>query len=139
MNTVVRVAVAIGFFIDAGVAILCFFFQQQLGPLLDIPLKDPALTTIAAGEYVVVAIVYALVLCDPRRFRALFWLIALDQAFAVALPALEIARGNVAGTLKTIGPMPFNAVLAALYVWAAARGETWDASTRRRRRFGVTL
>lgn len=121
MTLVTRIAVAVGLCVDAGVALLCFFFQQQLGPLLDIPLKDPALTTIAGGEYLVVAIVYALLLRDPRRYHPLFWLIALDQAFAVALPALEIARGNVAGTIKTIGPMPFNAALAAIYVWAALR------------------
>jgi hypothetical protein len=121
MNRVLQIAVAIGLCVDAGVAILCFFFQQQLGPLLDIPLKDPALTTIAGGEYVVVTLVYALILRDPKRYHPLLWVIALDQAFGVALPALEIARGHVAATLKTIGPMPFDALLAAIYVWGARR------------------
>ncbi|GAC1597555.1 MAG: hypothetical protein NVS3B28_29420 [Candidatus Velthaea sp.] len=121
MTRILRIAVAIGFFIDAGVAQLCFFFQQQLGPLLDIPLKDPALTTIAGGEYVVVALVYALVFRDLERYRGLLWLLALDQAFAAALPALEIFRGSVAGTLKTIGPIPFSVLLAAIYVWGATR------------------
>lgn len=121
MTNVLRVALAIGFCIDLGVAILCFFFQQQLGPLLDIPLKDPALTTIAGGEYVVVALVYALAFRDPSRYRALLWLCALDQLFAAALPGLEIARGNVAGTIKTIGPIPFNAALAIVYTWGALR------------------
>lgn len=116
----VRIAVAIGFCVDCIVAILALFFQSLLGPLFDIPLKDPALTTIAGGEYVVVALVYVLVFREPERYRALLWLCALDQAFAALLPAVEIVRGNVVATYKTIGPIPFNALLAAVYVWGAA-------------------
>jgi hypothetical protein len=52
----------------------------------------------------------------------LLWLIALDQAFAAILPAYEIARGHVVATWKTIGPIPFNAALAAIYV-AGARSK----------------
>ena len=120
MKNFLRMAVAIGFCVDAGVAILALFFQAQLGPLLDIPLKDPALTTIAGGEFIVVALVYALVFREPERYRSLLWLCALDQAFAVLLPGIEIARGNVAATFKTLGPIPFSALLAVLYAWGAA-------------------
>lgn len=130
MTLALRIAVALGLAIDTGIAILCFFFQQQLGPLLDFPLKDPAVTTIAGGEYVVVALVYALVLRDARRFQPLFWLIALDQTFAVLLPAVEIARGNVAATVKTVGPMPLSALLAASYVWAARARRDGAAEAR---------
>ena len=51
---VLRIALAIGFVVDFSVAMLALFFQSALGPLLDIPLKDPAATTIAGGEFVVV-------------------------------------------------------------------------------------
>ncbi len=121
MTNFVRVAVAIGFCIDIFVAVLALFFQPLLGPLFDIPVKDPALTTIAGGEYVVVALVYLLVFRDARRYRALLWLCALDQAFAALLPAIEIGRGNVVATPKTIGPIPFNALLAVVYAWLASR------------------
>jgi hypothetical protein len=121
MPNALRIAVAIGLCIDTGVAILALFFQAQLGPLLDIPLKDPALTTIAGGEYVVVALIYVAVLRDPQRYGPLLWLCALDQACAAVLPAIEIARGNVVATYKTIGPIPFNALLTGVYLWGTAR------------------
>jgi hypothetical protein len=116
-----RVAVAIGLCVDTVVAVLALFFQPLLGPLFDIPVKDPALTTIAGGEYVVVALVYALVLRDPGRFHPLLWLCAIDQAFAAFLPAVEIGRGNVVASWKTIGPIPLNALLAVCYAVLAAR------------------
>jgi hypothetical protein len=116
---VLRIAIAVGLLVDATVAILALFFQPLLGPLLDVPTKDPALTTIAGGEYVVVASIYAVLLRDLKRYRVLLWLIALDQAFAAILPAYEIARGHVVATWKTIGPIPFNAALAAIYVVGA--------------------
>jgi hypothetical protein len=119
---VLRIAIAIGLLVDTTVAILALFFQPLLGPLLDVPTKDPALTTIAGGEYVVVASIYAVVLRDLKKYRVLLWLIALDQAFAALLPAYEIARGHVVATWKTIGPIPFNAALAAIYV-AGARSK----------------
>jgi len=121
MITFLRATVAIGLCVDTTVAILALFFQPLLGPLFDIPVKDPALTTIAGGEYVVVTLVYALVLRDPERFGPLLWLCALDQAFAALLPAVEIARGNVVATWKTIGPIPLNALLAVCYTVLAAR------------------
>jgi hypothetical protein len=115
----VKLALAVGVVVDATVAVLALFFQPLLGPLFDIPTKDPALTTIAGGEYVVVTLVYVLLLRDLERFRPLLWLVALDQAFAALLPGLEIARGHVVATWKTIGPIPFNALLAVVYVTAA--------------------
>jgi hypothetical protein len=121
MRTFVRMSLAIGFCIDAGVAVVALFFQSLLGPLFDLPLKDPALTTIAGGEYIVVAFVYALVFREPERYRALLWVCALDQLLAALLPGIEIARGNVAATYKTIGPIPLSALLAAAYVWSALR------------------
>jgi uncharacterized membrane protein len=121
MTRLLRVAVAVGFCIDVLVAILALFFQSLLGPLFDIPLKDPALTTIAGGEYVVVALVYVLVFREPERYHALLWLCALDQVFAALLPAIEIARGNVVATYKTIGPIPINVLLAGMYTAGASR------------------
>jgi hypothetical protein len=121
MTNFIRVAAAIGLCIDVGVAIVALFFQSLLGPLFDLPLKDPALTTIAGGEYVVVALVYVLVIREPQRYRALLWLCALDQAFAALLPGLEIARGNVIASPKTLGPIPVSAALALVYAWLAAR------------------
>ncbi len=116
-----RIALAIGALVDATVAILALFFQPLLGPLLDVPTKDPALTTIAGGEYVVVTAIYLVLLRDLERYRALLWLVALDQFFAAALPGYEIARGHVAATWKTIGPIPFNAILCAIYLLALRR------------------
>lgn len=116
-----RVAVAIGALVDATVAILALFFQPLLGPLLDVPTKDPALTTIAGGEYVVVTAIYVAILRDLERYRALLWLVALDQTFAAALPAYEIARGHVVATWKTIGPIPFNLALAIAYAIGATK------------------
>jgi hypothetical protein len=118
---VLRVALAIGAAVDATVAILAIFFQPFLGPLLDVPTKDPALTTIAGGEYVVVTLVYVMLLRDLERYRGLLWLVALDQFFAAVIPAYAIARGQVVATWKTLGPIPFNALLATIYLIAAAR------------------
>lgn len=123
-----RAAIALGAIVDAGVAILALFFQSLLGPLFDIPTKDPALTTIAGGEYVVVTLVYVLLLRDLERYRALLWLIALDQLFAGLIPALEISRGHVVATWKTIGPIPLNLLLSAIYAVAIA---TKARATRR--------
>lgn len=116
-----RIALAIGFLVDFSVAILALFFQSAMGPLLDIPLKDPAATTIAGGEFVVVSLVYLAVLRAPLRYRALLFVLFLDQLFAIALPAYEIGRGNVVATWKTVGPMPGNALLAAIYLFALFR------------------
>jgi len=118
-----RVALAIGFCVDLFVAIIALFFQSAMGPLFDVPLKDPAATTIVGGEFVVVSLVYLAIFRAPLRYRALLWLVVLDQVFAVVLPAYEIARGNVAATWKTIGPMPFNALLAAVYLYALVKLE----------------
>ncbi len=114
-----RAALAIGALVDAGVAILALFFQPLLGPLFDIPTKDPALTTIAGGEYVVVTLIYVLILRDTRRFAPFLWLVALDQFFAAVIPAWEISRGHVVATWKTIGPIPLNLILATVYGLAA--------------------
>jgi uncharacterized membrane protein len=117
----IRTALAIGALVDATVAILAIFFQPLLGPLLDVPTKDPALTTIAGGEYVVVTLIYLALLRDFERYRGLLWLVALDQFFAAVIPAYAISRGQVIASWKTIAPIPFNALLAAIYVFAALR------------------
>ena len=109
----VRVALVIGFSIDVTIAIFALFFQAAMGPLLDIPLKDPAATTIAGGEFLVVALLYLAILRDPQRYRNLLLLVALDQACAVVLPAYEMLRGNVIESWKTLGPLPLQALLAA--------------------------
>ena len=96
----------IGALVDLTVAVLAIFFQPLLGPLFDIPTKDPALTTIAGGEYLVVVLVYVALLRDLERFGPLLWLVALDQLLAGVIPGIEIARGHVAATWKTIRPDP---------------------------------
>jgi hypothetical protein len=116
---IVRVALAIGGVVDLGVAILALFFQPLLGPLLDVPTKDPALTTIAGGEFLIVALIYALLLRDLDRFKPFLWLVCLDQLFAAGLVIYTIAIGEVAGTPKTIGPIPLNLLLAAIFAIAA--------------------
>ena len=116
---ILRVALALGGCVDFGVAILAIFFQPLLGPLLDVPTKDPALTTIAGGEYLVVTTIYVVLLRDLRRYAILLWLVALDQSLAAIIPAIEIGRGHVVATWKTIGPIPFNVLLAAVYALAA--------------------
>jgi hypothetical protein len=117
-----RIALIAGFCIDFGVGLLALVAQPLLQPLLDIPVKDPAVTTIAGGELIVASALYAFVLRDPRRWQPLLWLCVLDQTFGVVLPALEIARGHAPATLKTLGPMPFQAILIAIYLIAARRG-----------------
>ena len=116
---VARAALALGALIDATVAILALFFQPLLGPLLDVPTKDPALTTIAGGEFLVVALLYVFLLQDPQRYRQLFWVVALDQLFAAGLAALEIARGEIVSTWKTVGPIPLSLALCVVFVIAA--------------------
>ena len=105
MTNVIRIALAIGALIDGGVAILCFFFQPLLGPLLDFPVKDPALTTVAGGEFLVVALVYVAILRDLDRARTL----------------LEMLRGHVLISAKTVGPMPLNIALVIIFVLGATR------------------
>ncbi len=117
----VRVALAIGVCIDGFVGLLCLFGQPLIEPLLGLAVRDPAMTTIAGGELIVAACVYALAFSDPARWRPLLWICALDQTLGIVLPALEIARGNAPATFKTLGPMPFQAILVILYVVSAAR------------------
>ncbi len=116
-----RVALIIGFLIDAGIGLLSLFAQPLIAPLLDVPVKDPALTTVFGGTLLVLSCLYMLVLRDGDRWRPLLWLCALDQTFGVLLPAVEIARGNVLATVKTVGPMPFQVVLVVIYVVGALR------------------
>ncbi len=120
---VLRLALVCGLAIDAGVGLLALVAQPLMQPLLDLPIKDPALTTILGGELFVVAGVYAVVLRDPARWRPLLWLCAADQCLGVLLPALEIARGHAPATVKTLGPMPFQLALVAVYI-AGARRQT---------------
>ncbi len=119
MTRLLRVALWIGAVVDGVVAVLALFFQPLLGPLLDVPVKDPALTTIAGGEYVVLTGLYVFLVRDVARYRPLLWLVALDQLFGGAIPALEVARGHVVASWKTLGPIPFNVALAAIYVAGA--------------------
>jgi hypothetical protein len=126
-----RLALLCGLAIDAGVGLLALFAQPLMQPLLDLPLKDPALTTILGGELLVVAGVYAIVLRDPKRWRPLLWLCALDQFLGVLLPALEIARGHAPATLKTLGPMPFQLALVAVFIAGAVRRAPRDVRVRR--------
>jgi hypothetical protein len=119
IRSVLRCALAIGFCIDAFVGVMCLVAQPLLEPLLDIPVKDPAVTTIAGGELLVAAGIYAFVFRDPQRWRPLLWLCALDQTLGVLLPAIEIARGHAPATIKTLGPMPLQLLLVAIYIAGA--------------------
>jgi hypothetical protein len=121
MSNVLRVALCVGALIDGVVAIFALFLPQLMGPLFDIPLRDPAVTTIAGGEFLVAAFIYVVLLRDLERFRPLLWLVALDQTLAAVLPGLEIARGHIAATFKTLAPMPINAALVVVYVLAARK------------------
>ncbi len=118
---VLRIALAIGFLIDFGVGVIALFAPQLMQPLFDVPVKDLMSAQIAGGEFLVAALVYALALRDPVRFRALLWICALDQLFAVVLPSLGIARGDIPGTWKVVAPIPFQALLAILFVVYAVR------------------
>ena len=120
-TVVVRIGLAIGGAIDAYVGVLSLFAPQLIQPLLDIPVKDPTVVQIAGGEFVVAALVYALACRDPVRSRPLIWLCALDQLFAVVLPALALAHGALPATWKIVAPIPFQALLAVLFVLYAAR------------------
>ena len=117
----VRIGLAIGCAIDAYVGVLSLFAPQLIPPLLDIPVKDPTVVQLAGGEFVVAALVYAVAFRDPVRFRALLWVCALDQLFAVVLPALAVAHGALPATWKIVAPIPFQALLAGLFVVYAAR------------------
>jgi len=116
---ILRIALIVGAVGDIGIALFCWFFQSQLGPILDVPTKDPALTTIAGGEYLIVGLLYILAYRDLPKYRPLLWLFALDQLLAIALPLLEMSRGNAIVSWKTLGPMPLNAVLLTLYMWGS--------------------
>ncbi|MBV8751186.1 MAG: hypothetical protein JO103_15870 [Candidatus Eremiobacteraeota bacterium] len=125
---ILRIALAIGVCIDGFVGLLSLFAPQLLEPLFDVPVKDVTAVQIAGGEFVVAALVYALAFADPRRFRALLWLCALDQLFAVVLPALALAHGAMPATWKTIAPIPFQALLALLFAYAALPGRNRSAT-----------
>jgi hypothetical protein len=115
------VCLAIGALIDGPVALLSLFAPALLTPLFDIPVTDPTAILIGGGEFAVVTLVYVCLLADLRRFRPLLWLVALDQAFAVVLPAIALARGVLPHTWKTVGPLPVSAALCIAFVWGATR------------------
>jgi hypothetical protein len=119
---VLRIGLAIGFAIDLYVGVIALFAPELITPLLDIPLHDPMFARLAAGEYVVAAFVYAVAFRDPRKFRILLWLCALDQCFAVVVPAIEVVYGAIPSTWKTVAPIPFQALLAMLFAFGAMRG-----------------
>lgn len=124
-----RVALAIAFCIDVYVAALSLFAPRLIEPLLDIPVHDPLLAQLAGGEYLVAALVYALAFRDPARFRALLWLCALDQLFAVVLPALAVARGALPPSWKIVAPIPVQALFALVFVVGALRPGTKRSAT----------
>ena len=128
MAVVLRVALILGIAIDAYVSALALFAQGLIEPLLDLPVRDPALTTIAGGEFAVVAGLYAAAFREPRRYRPLLWLCALDQLFAVVLPALAIVHGQIPATPKTVGPLPVQSALAIVYALGAARRDRKPAA-----------
>jgi hypothetical protein len=128
---VLRLALALGGLTDLFVATLMLFFQSATGPILDIPTKDPASATFVGCELVVVALVYLALIRDPVRFRPLLYIVALDQVVAAAWPVYEVWHGDIAGTWRTLGPIPFNLALVAIYLVAArVRGPEPATSNR---------
>jgi hypothetical protein len=125
---ILRIGLAIGFCIDFYVGALSLFAPQLITPLLDIPMHDPVIVRIAGGEYIVAALVYALAFSDPRRFCVLLWLCALDQSFGVVMPALAVAHGEIPNTWKIVAPIPFQALLALLFAYAAWPGRNRSAT-----------
>ena len=121
MLVLVRIALAIGFLIDASVGLVALFAPQEFQPLFDVPVHDTLIAAFAGGEFLVVACVYALTLTDPRRYRALLWVLALDQAFAVVLPTLAVTYGALPATFKIVAPIPVSAILVAVFVTGATR------------------
>jgi len=128
-DSVVRVALVIGACVDGGVALLALFFQNLLGPVLDVPMKDPALTTFIGGELAVVTGLYIVLFRDLDRYRALLWLVALDQFFAAVLPIIEIARGHVIASIKTVGPIPISTALVVIFLLGMRKRSAGSAST----------
>lgn len=120
-QNVLRIALTVGALIDGGIAIVALFVPQLMGPLFDVPSRDPTGTLLAGGEFLVAAFIYVLLLRDSERFRPFLWLVALDQVLAALLPGIEIARGHIPATFKTLAPMPINAALVIVYVLAARR------------------
>jgi hypothetical protein len=128
-RTILRVALIIGLCVDAFVGLMGLFAQPLIPTLLNVPVKDPALTTLFGGELIVAALIYALPLRDERRFAPLLWLCALDQTQGVILPLVEIARDRIPASLATIGPMPFQLALVAIYVVGVVRPGTKRSAT----------
>ena len=92
-------------------------------------MTDLTTAQIAGGEFLVAALVYAIAFRDPRRFRVLVWVCALDQLIAVVLPGLAVVRGAIPATWKIVAPIPFQAVLAVLFaVYAARPGRNRNAT-----------
>jgi len=121
LERAVRVALVVGIVIDGFAGLLSLIAQPLLPVLLDVPVKDPAAVTLLGGELLVAAVIYTFPLRDPARFRPLLWLCALDQTLGVTLPGFEILHGHIPATVKTLGPMPFQLMLVALYVAGAVR------------------
>jgi hypothetical protein len=118
---VVKIALAIGFAIDVSVGLLGLFAPQLMLPLLDVPVGDPMLAHFAGGEFIVVALVYALAFRDLARFRVLLWICCADQLFGVIVPAYAVTSGAWPATFKTVAPIPFQALLAILFAGYALR------------------
>jgi len=116
-----RIALIAGILIDGFAGLISLALQPLLPLLLDVPVVDPVATLLLGGELLVAAGIYLFPLRDPVRFAPLLWLCALDQTLGVALPGFEIARGALPATIKTLGPMPFQLALVALYVAGAVR------------------
>jgi hypothetical protein len=119
--SIVRVALALGFLIDFVVGLIALFAPQLMQPLFDVPVSDALSAQIAGGEFIVAALVYAVTLSDPVRFRSLLWLCALDQAFAVVLPTVAVMHGALPATWKIVAPIPVSALLVLVFVVYAVR------------------
>ncbi len=121
LTVAVRAALAIGFCIDVVIGAIAIAAPQLMRPLFDVPVSDVMTARIAGGEFIVAAVVYALAFSEPVRYRALLWACALDQLFAVVLPAAGVLNGVLPATWKIIAPIPFQAVLCIVFLLGAVR------------------
>lgn len=124
MTRILRVALVIGFCIDAFVGLVCLFAPALVQPLFDIPVKEALAIELAGPEFIVAALVYAVAFSDPKRFRPLLWLCALDQFFAVILPVVGVALGTLPASFKIVAPIPLSALLVVVFIMAAVRDTT---------------
>ena len=84
-------------------------------------MRDPVIVRFAGGEFVVAALVYALAFRDPRRFACCSGSARSTRLFGVVHAGARGRPRRVPGTSKIVAPIPFQALLALFFAFAAAR------------------